>query len=189
VGLKLDEDRVRGKRERLGLTLAMLAQKAGTSKNTILSAEHGGDIRPTTARKIAEALGTDIADLLGESDSPKGIAPPSVQLTLNGVLAEARRRPTEQEIKALGRWLSYLEQRLDRGNLSRDEIAHELDAANAFGVRKDPAEYPDEIFKWFVRLVRRTLEEGKSFDALQAELDALEAEINRLEATHQERQT
>jgi len=78
VGLRLDEDTVRGTRERLGLTLAMVAQRAGTSKNTAMSAEHGADIRPTTARKIAEALGVEIVDLLGESDSPKkAAAPPS----------------------------------------------------------------------------------------------------------------
>jgi transcriptional regulator with XRE-family HTH domain len=89
--LKLDEDRVRRKRERLGLTVAMLAQKAGTSKNTILSAEHGGDIRPTTARKIAKALDVEIDDLLGESEGPLGEARPS-QLTLNGAFEEERRR-------------------------------------------------------------------------------------------------
>jgi transcriptional regulator with XRE-family HTH domain len=53
----------------------MVAQQAGTSKNTVMSAEHGADIRPTTARKIAEALGVEIADLLGESDSPKAQPP------------------------------------------------------------------------------------------------------------------
>jgi transcriptional regulator with XRE-family HTH domain len=71
VHLKLDEDRVRQIRERQGLTLAMLAARAGTSKNTVLSAEHGGDLRPTTAQKIAQALGVTIADLMEEVVLPK----------------------------------------------------------------------------------------------------------------------
>ena len=97
--MKLDEYRVRGRRERLGLTLAMLAQKAGTSKNTILSAEHGGDIRPTTARKIAEALDVEIDALLGETASPLAEAPPSAeQPPLNGFLAEEWRK--EEELAA-----------------------------------------------------------------------------------------
>ncbi|MDP9476535.1 MAG: helix-turn-helix domain-containing protein [Actinomycetota bacterium] len=99
--MKLDEERVRGARERLGLTLTMVAQRAGTSKNTVLSAEHGGDIRPTTARKIAEALEVEITDLIGEQAHPKAQASPSQQLTLNGLLAEERRDPTPYELNAI----------------------------------------------------------------------------------------
>ena len=91
--MRLDEDTVRGTRERLGLTLAMVARRAGTSKNTVMSAEHGADIRPTTARKIAEALGVDITDLLGESNSPKESAPHSQP--------EERRDPTQYELNAI----------------------------------------------------------------------------------------
>jgi transcriptional regulator with XRE-family HTH domain len=181
VGLRLDEDTVRGTRERLGLTLAMVAQRAGTSKNTVMSAEHGADIRPTTARKIAEALGVEIVDLLGASDSPKAVASPSQP--------EERRSeasPTAGEIKAISRWLSYLEQRLGEGNLTRDEIAHDIDAARAFGIGKDPTLYPTDLVGDFLQIGRRALEEGKSFDALQTELAGLEADMDRLEEVHAE---
>jgi DNA-binding XRE family transcriptional regulator len=99
--LKLDEDRVRGTRERLGLTLAMVAQRAGTSKNTVLSAEHGADIRPTTARKIADALHVEIEDLLGEQTHPLAEALPSQdRLFPNGGLEE-RGVPTAAELNAV----------------------------------------------------------------------------------------
>ena len=100
--MKLDENRVRGRRERLGLTLAMLARKAGTSKNTILSAEHGVDIRPTTARKIAEALEVEIDHLLGETGSPLAEAPPlAEQPPLNGFLAEEWREAEERAVASM----------------------------------------------------------------------------------------
>ena len=185
--MKLDEDKVRASRERQGLTVALLAQRARTSKNTILSAEHGGDIRPTTARKIAAALGVVISDLLPEdADSPLGGRPPSVQLTLNGVLAEERRRPTESELKALDRWVSYLERRMDKAHLTLSEIEHDLDAALAFGFRKAPSEYPDDISDRLLQVIHRLLTEGKSFTKLQAAVAELEAEMNHLVETRKE---
>jgi transcriptional regulator with XRE-family HTH domain len=107
--VKLDENRVRGRRERLGLTLAMLAQKAGTSKNTLLSAEHGGDIRPTTASKIAEALDVEIGDLLGEPTYPKAPEQLSFEWTLSVtdtdmLRAALRDVPTER----LRNWIKAL---------------------------------------------------------------------------------
>jgi transcriptional regulator with XRE-family HTH domain len=111
VRLKLDEDTVRRIRERQGLTLAMVAARAGTSKNTVLSAEHGGDIRPTTARKIAEALGVEITDLLGETEHPLAEAPPSQEkLFNNGILAEERRAPTAAELNAVEKLADFCRQ-------------------------------------------------------------------------------
>jgi DNA-binding XRE family transcriptional regulator len=185
--LRLDEHKVRQARERLGLTVAMAAQRAGTSKNTFLSAEHGGDLRPPTASKIAKALNVQITDLLREEpDHPLAEAQPSVQLTINGVLAEELRRPTDSEISALDRWISYLEQRLNEHKLGLDEIKHALDAASASAIRKAPDAYPHEIHDRFMRLVRRMFEEGKSFTELHAEL---KAEVNRSQEAHRERQT
>src|SRR4051794_26308141 len=86
----------------------MLARKVGMSKNTILSAEHGGDIRPTTARKIAEALDVEIGDLLGEADSPLAEAPPAQdKLFDNGGLV-GQRRYSESGLEANKRALENL---------------------------------------------------------------------------------
>jgi excisionase family DNA binding protein len=108
---------------------------------------------------------------------------PKVQAPLSSA---DQRRPTDSEISALSRWLTHLEQRLSEGNLTREEIAHDMDAALAFGIRKAPAEYPDEIFNRFIRLVRQALEDGKSYDTLQTELADLEANMDQLEEVYAE---
>jgi transcriptional regulator with XRE-family HTH domain len=165
VGLKLDQDRVRGTRERLGLTLAMVAQRAGTSKNTVLSAEHGADIRPTTARKIAAALGVEIVELLPEeTESPLGQAAPSVQLTINGVLAEERRRPKDSQIKALKRHLAYVERQLDEDTMNRDEAEDELDIVLAFG-RTVRETHSAELSARYLALAGRVLDKAKELKA------------------------
>jgi excisionase family DNA binding protein len=125
---------------------------------------------------------SDLEDFLETRSYPKVQAP----LPSGDPQAGRRYSPTDQEIKSLVRWLSYLEHRLNEGNLAREEIAHDLDAASAFGIRKDPAQYPDEVFDKFMRLIRRALEEGKSFDALQTELVGLEAAMHRLEEVYAE---
>jgi DNA-binding XRE family transcriptional regulator len=68
--LKLDKHQLRRARERLGYGVEMTAQEAGVSKNSVLRAEHEEDIRPTTARKIANALRVDVADLLVQLAPP-----------------------------------------------------------------------------------------------------------------------
>jgi len=51
-------------REMLGYGIEKTAQEAGLSKNSVLRAEHEENIRPVTARRIAAALGVNVADLL-----------------------------------------------------------------------------------------------------------------------------
>ena len=123
---------------------------------------------------------SDLEDFLETRSYPKVQAP----LPSDDSQVGRRYSPTDQEIKSLGRWLSYLEHRLNEGNLTREEIAHDLDAASAFSIRKEPAQYPDEILDKFMRLMRRALEEGKGFDVLQTELADLEADMHRLEEVY-----
>jgi transcriptional regulator with XRE-family HTH domain len=73
--LRYGREKLQRARERLGWSIEMVGEKAGTSKNSVLRAEHEGEIRPLTARKIAEALGVEVADLLleeVETPDPKG---------------------------------------------------------------------------------------------------------------------
>ena len=67
--MKLDASRVVEARERLGLAQDDLAVRAEVSPNTILRIEHGFEIRPVTARRVARALGLEVADLY-----PKALA-------------------------------------------------------------------------------------------------------------------
>jgi DNA-binding XRE family transcriptional regulator len=73
VLLKLDRDKLLRARELSGYGLQKTAEEAGVSKNSVLRAEHGREIRPVTARKIAGALGVEVADLL-EAGHPKGMS-------------------------------------------------------------------------------------------------------------------
>lgn len=176
--------RLREWREFRGLTQPELAERAGLSLRSVFNYEHGGNALPNSTRKLAEALGVEIGDLLDEEAHPKGAAPPSVQLTINGVLAEERRRPTAQELQALDRWLSYLESRLNRQDLSAAEIEHELDAVRAFG--KLVPEYPDELFDRFMHVARRAFEEAKSLRSLRDELADLETDMTNLKEAHEQ---
>lgn len=79
--MKLDGNSLRRARERLGYSLEAVGEEAGTSKNSVLRAEHEEDIRPGTARKIAEALRVEVADLIKEPELPKAGAPALQRLT------------------------------------------------------------------------------------------------------------
>lgn len=46
--------------------MEMAGEAAGLSKNSVLRAEHEEDVRPVTARRLAEALGVEVADLVKE---------------------------------------------------------------------------------------------------------------------------
>jgi hypothetical protein len=55
----------------------MLSERSGISEHTISRIEHGAPLRPTTARRLADALDVEIADLmesppvlLGKADAP-----------------------------------------------------------------------------------------------------------------------
>jgi len=61
--LRLDPERTLEARERLGLSVAMAAKRADVAKSSISRAEHGEEIRPATARRIATAYGVSVADL------------------------------------------------------------------------------------------------------------------------------
>jgi transcriptional regulator with XRE-family HTH domain len=64
--LRFDGDKVHRARELLGYGLDKTAEEAGVAKNSVLRAERGEEIRHSTARKIAAALGIRVADLLTE---------------------------------------------------------------------------------------------------------------------------
>jgi transcriptional regulator with XRE-family HTH domain len=55
----------------MGETQVTLADKSGVAEHTISRIEHGASLRPTTARKLADALGVAVADLM---ESPPVLA-------------------------------------------------------------------------------------------------------------------
>ena len=50
------------------MTQRQLSQKSGVTQATIVHAERGGDTRPTTVRKLADALGVEPRVLIGPAD-------------------------------------------------------------------------------------------------------------------------
>jgi len=77
--MRLDHERVRWHRDRLGWTLDTLAEKAEVAKGTVLRAEHGEDVRPSSGRRIAKALGTEISELI--PDKPERVGELAAPLT------------------------------------------------------------------------------------------------------------
>ncbi len=140
--LRYGREKLQRARERLGWSIEMVGEKAGTSKNSVLRAEHEGEIRPLTARKIAEALGVEVADLLleeVESQAPKGQPSPQREGEPRG------RRDWRAEVEA---FISEAEEVIDSPDLAEttcldismaasDLHIQLMDARNA--ARDDPA--------------------------------------------------
>lgn len=113
IGPNLGEGGLRELREirlRRGLSQADLSAMTGVAEFTISEIESGKrtNPRPSTLRKLAQALEVEVADLYGSSERPLGEAPPSQQLTLNGELEEERR---VQYLRALRAFVHSLAQR------------------------------------------------------------------------------
>lgn len=85
-------DRIRRARRRLGLSQEELADASGVSAATIVQVELGNR-RPQgrTLRKLAVALGVEVADLLEEEAHPKAESRSSLELSLFNGLEDERR--------------------------------------------------------------------------------------------------
>lgn len=94
-------DRIKKRREELRISLNQLAEKSGVAKGYIWELENGTskDARPSadTLFKIADALGTSTADLLGKRVRPRSriTIPPSLK-----AFAERNNLP-ESDVKML----------------------------------------------------------------------------------------
>ena len=114
--MKLNGNRIKRSREKLGFTLDMVGEQAGLSPQSVFRAEHGGEIQPSTARKLAGALGVTIADLMEEETaSPKAPAllldeRQRVPVTGEFYTGKSSRPAAEAEVDGLG-IASLLQQR------------------------------------------------------------------------------
>ena len=84
--------RLREWRNLRGFTQVELAQRAGISPRAVAGYEAGESTKPHTARKVAEALGVEIVDLLGADAAPRGAAVPHLVLEEMWEASEAARR-------------------------------------------------------------------------------------------------
>jgi transcriptional regulator with XRE-family HTH domain len=78
-------------RQLKGFSQRALAKESGVAPATIYELENGRrKPNPSTLRKLASALGVEVAELL-EAEHPKDQEPPSLQPSFNGLLEEERR--------------------------------------------------------------------------------------------------
>jgi transcriptional regulator with XRE-family HTH domain len=113
-GLEVQLTRLKEWREAKGLMQKELAAAAGMSEFTVVRAERGDSLRPSTARKVAEALDITVADLLERPPVPLAEAPketgrlegeqleadsPKDRQHWERVLASVRQRQREVEAK------------------------------------------------------------------------------------------
>ncbi len=116
---------LREQRELRGWTQKDLAHESGVSTRSIAGYEAGAGVRPNTARKLAEALGVEVADLVVTA-SGKGDAPSSLQPPLNGFAEEERRTATEW-LRDEGFEISTMAQEELRQQTSRPFNRHKLE--------------------------------------------------------------
>jgi transcriptional regulator with XRE-family HTH domain len=113
-------------RLRRGLSQADLSAATGVAEFTISEIESGkrANPRPSTLRKLAQALGVEVADLYGEADSPLAEAPPSQEkLFNNGETAVERHE--HDFLKArnnLDGFCGYWDERLASRDMTRREF-------------------------------------------------------------------
>ena len=207
--VKIDPSKVRRARERRGHTLETAANAAGVAKGTVFRAEHSNVAYPSTMKKLAEAYGVQIAELMPDEveASPKASAP-DAQPSLFEATQQDRRKPTLEEIKAIyaplaaalngvcGLW----EQRIAAGEVdgvaakffAEDAQHHltpftiakegELDAlAEALGLDSEDHPYRALEHDPAVGFTRGELEEKSQMHAALQRYEALVAQLTQLD--------
>ncbi len=82
--------RLREWRNTRALTQVELAERAGVSSRSVASYEAGAGARPPTVRRLAEALGVEVTDLMPEAGRPKVLRPRSLAELLERAGLETR---------------------------------------------------------------------------------------------------
>jgi transcriptional regulator with XRE-family HTH domain len=93
--------RTREWRESHGLTQRELAAEAGVGEVTVARIETGASVTPSTARKVAGALGVAVADLLERPPVPLAKAPKVGRPSVIDVALDAARRQIALEKQAM----------------------------------------------------------------------------------------
>lgn len=107
-----------------GLSQAKLAARAELDPSTVNQIERGArDASPLTLRKIAQALGVGLAELIEETDSPKAERRSSPEPSLfNGLEGERHDHDFLRVRNSLDRFCGYWDERLAGGDITRREF-------------------------------------------------------------------
>jgi transcriptional regulator with XRE-family HTH domain len=123
-------------RESLGLTQRGLAADPGVGEVTVARIETGASVTPSTARKIAVALGVAVADLLERPPVPLAKAPKVGRPSVIDVALDAARRQIALEKQAMfgGRSEQMLDQHHVNEAMQRLREEYGLDGNDAEAV-------------------------------------------------------
>ncbi len=141
--------RLREWRESRGLMQKEVAKTAGVSEWTVLRAEGGASVRTPTARKIADALGVSVSDLLESPPVPLASAPPASP-PLDVEAAEAGRRSVD-----------YRKLYFDLGDRLLDKLDQTLAMIDEVLTTEDYAEFiklPADEQHWRIETAERLQE-------------------------------
>lgn len=174
--------RLREWRESKGETQLTLSERSGVAEHTISRIEHGAELRPTTARKLADALDVEVADLMESppvaslAGAGKGEAPPETGPSLLERAQDAARRDEEKVSRATSR-LFASEGVLPNTNITEFEEDKFRAELRALG-------FPDEYFEDFLWPL---IVKANRADLLEAELTKImkQLEENQAEVAHE----
>lgn len=153
-------------RELHGLTQKELADVSGVSLRSVAGYEGGAHVRPNTARKLAQALNVEVADLVGSDSYPKSAALPLQDRLFNG--------GSEERGKFIERCRRYVAARVAH---YESRLAVEK-SSGPFAGYKRAQTLQDEAFEEFSRLLdlqngelrERWLEDPEVPEAVKEEL-------------------
>ena len=131
--MKLDADKVRWQRDSRGWTLETTAKNAEVALGTVLRAEHGEDIRPSSGRRIARAFDVDISELV--PDRPGVVRPKASAPSMSGQLEGTPEAPIVKESAASTHMrteaavkprILYILRRVAQGEITPEEGTQQL---------------------------------------------------------------
>jgi transcriptional regulator with XRE-family HTH domain len=188
-------DQLKRLRVEKGLSQARLAARASIDPSTVNQIERGArEASPATLRKLAEALDVSLAELLEETNAPKGGSRSSLELSFNGILDAERRY-----LRYVQSWMVLLDRKAQRweevaatGHVERGfhrEVSDDFaDVVVSLGVLVDtleseglhPASAVPVIGQEFLQRLERFAEATHKVDrAIEKQLDQSELERAR----------
>ena len=173
--MKLDSAKMRWHRDRLGWTLDTLAEQAEVAEGTALRAEHGEDIRPSSGRRIARALGVDISELVPDKPGvvlPKAGAPstpgPPKKKPIFDLVRDAVLRQAEQDHQAFTR-------AVESGRAQSYTMVHENEALRDLLDRNQ-----GDLAEAYIELMWRLLTSEQERERLTREVEALRRQLEEI---------
>jgi transcriptional regulator with XRE-family HTH domain len=176
--------RLREWREARGQTQAELSQRSGVSEHTISGVERGASLRVSTAKKLADALGISVVDLMDKppvASAGKAEAPESGQRSSRSDSPKVRDpelRPIDLALDAARRQAVLTRQAFNRAATSGVPQGENMRPLNeAFGTLRD--RNPGDVAEGLVDLAREYVALEQEAAGIREQVAALQEELAR----------